>query len=403
MALASNLRVNFEFQTVRELGKLMRRSGIMVFAGDFRSGSSERGLADGFRKLGWAVHEVDRRNFGAIGGRSLLVRGIARLARRKVEAEFCDAILQACRELQPDVLFTVKGTGLTGPMLEEAGIGGARVVMYYPDLAFNHAGIDQSSFSAYHLFVTTKTFQVPWLQDRLGPPRVAYVPHGYVDATHQPVTTSMEECDYRFDVLYAGNHSSYKQRWLSELLEFRPGTDLAIVGNRWREQQPRVAIRDGAFLGEQQGVGYAMAIQLARINVAFHFGTTNSDWQDLVSTRTFEIPACGGFMLHIDNEEVREFFEPGVEIDVFSCAEELSEKVQFYLQRPELRARMIERAYQRCVPAYGYVRRAAQVHDVLTARGLLKSVAQGGVLQATGDVRHHATELRSPAGHPGHP
>ena len=347
------------------------RKPVMVFVGDFRSGSSERGLVDGFRKLGWAVHEVDRRSFGAIGGRSLLVRGIARLARRKVEAEFCDAILQACRELQPDVLFTVKGTGLTRPMLEEAGVGGTRVVMYYPDYKFNYAGIDQSSFSAYHLFVTTKTFQVPWLQDRLGPTRVAYVPHGYVDATHQSVMTRVEEYDYRFDVLYAGNHSPYKQRWLSELLEFRPGTDLAIVGNRWREQQPRVAIQDGAFLGEQQGVGYAMAIQLARINVAFHLGPTGSDWQDLVSTRTFEIPACGGFMLHIDNEEVREFFEPGVEIDVFSSAEELRDKISYYLPRPELRQQMIQRAYARCVPAYGYMSRAAKIHQELVHRSLL--------------------------------
>ena len=34
-----------------------------------------------------------------------------------------------------------------------------------------------------------------------------------------------------------------------------------------------------------------------------------TQWKDLVSTRTFEIPACKGFMLHVDNSEVREFFE----------------------------------------------------------------------------------------------
>ncbi len=347
------------------------RKLVMVFAGDFRAGSSERGLADGFRKLGWAVHEVDRRNFGANGGRSLLMRGLARLGRQQVEAAFRNEILQACKSLRPDVLFTVKGTGLSAPMLEEAGAGDTRVVMYYPDFKFNYSGIDQSSFAAYHLFVTTKTFQVPWLRERLGTTRVAYVPHGYVDATHQPVLDSVEESEYRFDVLYAGNHSPFKQGWLNELVELRPGTDLAIVGNRWREQRPHVAIPEDAFLGEQQGVGYTKAIQLARINVAFHFGPTNSEWQDLVSTRTFEIPACGGFMLHIDNDEVREFFAPGVEIDVFSSAEELRDKINYYLPRPELRQQMIRRAYARCVPAYGYMNRAAQVHQELVLRGLL--------------------------------
>ena len=348
---------------------------VMVFAGDFRAGSSERGLADGFRTLGWAVHEVDRRNFGSSGGRSLLMRVATRLTRQQTESAFRNEILRICSALQPDVLFTVKGTGLSARMLEEVGAGGTRVVMYYPDLAFNHVGIDQSSFAAYHLFVTTKTYQVPWLQERLGRAKVAYVPHGYVDATHQPVLTRVEECAYRFDVLYAGNHSPYKQRWLSELVELRPGTDLAIVGNRWREQRERVAIPEEAFLGERQGVAYARAIQLARINVAFHFGPTNSDWQDLVSTRTFEIPACGGFMLHVDNDEMREFFEPGVEIDVFSSAEELVDKVNFYLPRPELRQRMIQRAYARCVPAYGYLQRAVQIQREIVCRDLLPNFA----------------------------
>ena len=359
--------------TSESLNESRARRPVMVFAGDFRAGSTERGLADGFRRLGWAVHEVDSRIFSAIGGRSLLMRVTNRLTRRQMEAAFRDEILKACSGLQPDVFLTVKGTGMTAQMLEEVGRGGTRSVMYYPDLTFSHPGVDQSGFATYSLFVTTKTFQVPWLQERLGMAKVAYVPHGYVDATHQPVLTRVEEHKYRFDVLYAGNHSPYKQRWLNELVELRPGTDLAIVGNRWSEQRARVAIPEEAFLGEQQGVGFAGAIQLARINVAFHFGPTNSDWQDQVSTRTFEIPACGGFMLHIDNDEVREFFEPGVEIDVFSSSEELVDKINFYLPRPELRQKLIQRAYDRCVPAYGYMRRAAQIQTEFAIRAFFPS------------------------------
>ena len=347
------------------------RKPVMVFVGDFRSGSSERGLADGFRKLGWAVHEVDRRSFGAIGGKSLLMRGAARLLRTQVENAFRQEIQQVCESLRPDILFTVKGTGLTAQLLEGVGAAGTRVVMYYPDIAFNHAGVDEAAFGGYHLFVTTKTFQVPWLSEQLGVSRVAYVPHGYVDATHQQIYADLDEDDHLFDVLYAGNHSPYKQRWLDELVRLDPAINLAVAGSRWQEQQPPVAIGEGRFLGEQRGVCYAKAIQLARINVAFHFGPTNSAWQDLVSTRTFEIPACGGFMLHIDNDEVREFFEPGTEIDVFGSPEELHDKIRFYLPRPELRGKMIERAYARCVPAYGYIRRAQEVQQVLLARGLL--------------------------------
>ena len=100
-------------------------------------------------------------------------------------------------------------------------------------------------------------------------------------------------------------------------------------------------------------------VQSSRINVAVHMGPIKpGGWEDLVSTRTFEIPACKGFMLHVDNEEIRSLFEVGEEIDVFANEDELVEKIAYYLARPGLRYRMIERAYARCVPAYGYDARA---------------------------------------------
>jgi spore maturation protein CgeB len=72
-------------------------------------------------------------------------------------------------------------------------------------------------------------------------------------------------------------------------------------------------------------------------------------------------------MLHIDNHEVRELFEPGREIDVFASEDELIEKITHYLGRPELRREMIERAYARCVPAYGYNARAVLISRVIAS------------------------------------
>ncbi len=65
-------------------------------------------------------------------------------------------------------------------------------------------------------------------------------------------------------------------------------------------------------------------------------------WEDLVSTRTFDIPTCKGFMLHIDNPEVRELFEPGREIDLFASEDALIAKIEHYLARAMLRGEMIE-------------------------------------------------------------
>lgn len=347
---------------------MMSRKPLMIFAGEFWAGASARGLSDGFRDLGWAVQEVDQRDFGVKPGKNPLLRVASRLTRRMTEEAYSKKLLEECRVLKPDIFLTVKGVGITTDFLQEVRQTGARTVMYYPDFHFDHPGISVESFAGYDLFVTTKTFQVDYLKNLLGSERVTYVPHGYSGRVHEPVYSAMPESSFETDVLHGGNHSAWKQRWLEGAAASLPDVSFRIIGNRWCENAGGGALARSDMPGEHLGIGYAGAIQAARINIAVHFGPTVSGWEDRVSTRTFEIPACKGFMLHIDNEEVREFFEPGVEIDVFSTPEELVDKIGFYLVRPELRARMIERAYARCVPAYSYAARASQIADRLGTR-----------------------------------
>lgn len=340
----------------------------MVFAGEFAEDASGRGLSDGFRDLGWLVQEVDQRDFGVRPGGGLSLRVLARLTRSTSAEAYRERLLAACRTLRPDVFLVIKGIGITAELLRQVRELGARIVMYYPDVAFDHHGVSVESFAGYDLFVTTKTFQLAHLEASLGAGRVAHVPHGYVAGVHRPVFARLDEADHQVDVLHAGNHSAYKQGWIEAAVSALPDVTFRIVGNRWRENAGPDAAARCDLPGARIGIVYAEAIQAARINVAIHMGTTSTDWRDLVSTRTFEIPACRGFMLHIDNDEVREYFTPGVEIDVFSTPQELADKIRFYLARPELRAQMVERAYARAVPAYSYHARAAAVDALMAER-----------------------------------
>ena len=79
--------------------------------------------------------------------------------------------------------------------------------------------------------------------------------------------------------------------------------------------------------------------------------------------RTFEIPACGGFMLTERSEEIIEFFEEDKEVACFSTPEELREKIDFYLEHPALRKEMAERAYQK-VQQETYLKRVQQILKV---------------------------------------
>jgi spore maturation protein CgeB len=340
----------------------------MVFAGEFWAGASGSGLSAGFRELGWAVQEVDKRDFGVRAGGGMALWIASRVTGRAIIESWRQKLLDECRTLKPDVFLTIKGVGVTRDLLRRIKAIGVRTVMYYPDRDFHHSGVSDKDFGEYDLFVTTKTFQIGHLEARLGKDRVAYVPHGYSGSVHCPVFNRIAEEDYRVDLLYPGNYSAYKQKWLEDALALLPGPSVEIVGNRWRENSSAGLLSRCRMPGGRIAIAYAEAIQTARINIAIHFGPTASGWEDLVSTRTFEIPACKGFMLHIDNENVREFFTPGEEIDVFSTPAELADKIRFYLTRPDLRTSMIERAYARAVPAYSYEALAKAMHAIMTER-----------------------------------
>lgn len=343
----------------------------MLFAGTFWSGSSEAGLSQGFRDNGWCVQEVERRHFGVQSSGDMLFRVASRLSREMAAGQYRTKILSECKALRPDVFFTVKGANIDAALLREIRALGTTTVMFYPDVDFNHASVSSASLHEYDLFLTTKSFQLDYLTGLLGADRVQYLPHGFSPSVHRPVFVSISPDDFAADVIHAGNHSQYKQDWLARAACDLPDVAFAMIGNNWRENVGEGRLSRCDMPGPKTGVGYAKAIQTARINVAVHMGETSSGWADLVSTRTFEIPACGGFMLHIDNAEVREFYTPGVEIDVFQSHEELTDKIRFYLSRPSLRAKMIERAYERCVPHYSYNNRARVVADLLKEKGIV--------------------------------
>jgi spore maturation protein CgeB len=336
-----------------------------VFAGDLWHGATLQGLAHGFRRLGWLIDEVDvNRFFRSRGGR--MTRAIERLAARANRADYNRAILASARRHQAQLLVTVKGNHIAPATLAQLRAEGVRSVNFYPDVEFEHGGIDRTMLAAYDLVASTKTYHFPYLTDTLGADRAAFVHHGYSSLVHRPLSVPRDDADYDRDLLYVGNYAPAKFEWLLQVAVAHPRRSLLVVGNNWTAPARGTALERSIHGHAVVGDHYAAMIGASRINIALHHGPVRTPgWEDQVSTRSFEIPACGGFMLHIDNAEVRSLFDVPGEIDTFATPDELNAKIARYLDNPDERRAAAARGHARAAPAYSLDARARELADLL--------------------------------------
>ncbi|WP_444858780.1 CgeB family protein [Sphingosinicella sp.] len=308
--------------------------------------------------------------FGPRGGGTRLVDRLnARAFRRSQLRAFNQAVLDSAATQKAHLMVTVKGNFMLPETLQELRARGVFTVNYYPDVEFEFGGFDRRRLHEFDHIVTTKSFQVPYLIDLLGEERVSFVHHGYSPFVHRRVAVGARQDVFVRDLLYVGNASRHKLEWLLPLAEAFPERNLLVVGNRWRELAQDTALA-GSVLGHQlTGDFYAREIGRSRINIALHYGPVSaSGWEDLVSTRTFEIPACGGFMLHIENPEVRSLFEAPSEIDTFATPGDLIAKVRYYLDRTDERHAIAARGLARAKRDHSLNRRAAEMSALIDQR-----------------------------------
>ena len=334
-----------------------------VMAAEFTNWSTAEGIATGLRSSGWLIDEVDTKVFLRTGSTRIL-KTLQRLVHRSLQRSFNDAILKSCSSLTSKVLIFVKGTDVSHSTILQLKKQSVLTVCYYPDFHFDYPNLDIAVIRDVDVMITAKTFQLEWLE-KLREGRPTYlVHHGYPPGIVQP-NEALAEKEYEYDLAYVGNPDDHKVELLVKVASAFPDRSFVVAGNRWRAAAAGTNLEAHVLGHPVTGDFLADLHRRSRINIAVHMGQKPNGWADRVSTRTFEIPAFRGFMLHVDNAEVRELYDVPTEIDVFSGADDLIEKISFYLSRPELRRQMIELAHRRAAPNYSYHSRGVEIDALL--------------------------------------
>ncbi len=291
-----------------------------------------------------------------------------------------DRVLNAARRFKPHLVWAEKQEYLRADTVRQLRAGGAVTLHYNPDpyfsLSWKRTRLADQCVGEYDVLVVTKRYELDEYRTHARG-AVIYSPLGYDPIGHAPPPHRVE--NPREKVVFVGGWEPRRERLLSAAAEST--SDVAVWGYGWNIAQrsrfdPLRALRLGrltpgrrVYLGAPQrglapamraGEGsngeiyeerYANVVAGSKISLGF-LRELNPDQH---TTRSFEIPAIGGFMLADRSDDHREFFEEGLEAEYFSTDNEFRDKVKFYLANEAARQRIACAGHRRCMTSgYSY-------------------------------------------------
>lgn len=343
---------------------LMRRRALERLGHDVRSVDT----VAPWRQANWFTRQFQRRvGFGSV------IDGINQ------------SVITACREFSPQLVWADKQEYLRAETVEQIRQLGARAVHFTPDpyfyLDWKRTRTMDATIRSFDVLVYCKQYEAPQYAKLLKPS--VYMPLGFCDETHRPLTSNGEHWKCQFGFL--GGWEPRRESLLGALVS--QTKNLKVWGGYWDH------LRDGKWTlrrriilgqlaggdafrisanpalatclqgGEVYGDDYARALTGAKIGLGF----LRKVCPDQHTTRTFEIPACGSMLLADRTDEHRAFFEEAVEADFFSSEEELIDKARFYERNDSARQKIAQAGYRRCIDGkYSYIERMSQTLNEIT-------------------------------------
>jgi hypothetical protein len=362
----------------------------VLFVGYMGRGQTSGMRSAAFTRLGYDVASVDAGTLWR--GAGYIARQVGQRVTHGVRIEGLNAaVLSAAVAHKPELVWAEKQEYLYPETIEKLRAMGAIVAYYNPDpyftLDWKRTPLADACVGLYDVLVVTKRYELDaYRKEARG--EVIYSQLGYDPVGHAPPESPVANPQEK--IVFVGGWEPRRERLLASANAITP--DVAIWGYGWRIAQrsrldPLRALRLGrltpgraVYLGEptpalahaiKEGEssngeiyedGYARAVAGSKIALGF----VREVCPDEHTTRTFEIPAIGGFMLADRTDEHLELFTEGAEAEYFGSDDEYIDKLRYYLANEDARERVARAGHARCMSSgYSYDERIRAVMKVL--------------------------------------
>lgn len=327
------------------------RSYRILCIGEMWLGSNARAAFMALRRLGNSIRVIDEHLYNPAPWRSTFLRIIRKILRPLLVRELTLEAKRLADTFRPDGVFVFKGNAVHPELIHFYKARGIPVVNFYPDVSFlAHGPYIPRALPLYDHIFTTKSWGIADMQQQLGVKNASFLEHGFDPEMDHPLPLSdAERANYNCDVVFIGTWSPKKEKLLAHLKSALPEVRLKIWGCQW-EKSASPGLVSSIVGDEILSEEYSKVLRSASICLGIlseeRKGASSGD---LITSRTFNIPACGAFMLHERNVEALRYFNEDEEAAFFATPDELVERISFYLQNPERRAAVAKNGRQRCL------------------------------------------------------
>ncbi len=258
-------------------------------------------------------------------------------------------ILAVAERERPDVFWADKLLGLWPETLDRLRVMGVASVSYMIDNAFGPRRdpgwrLYMKDIPHFDLHVVQRDKNIADYRER-GARDVIKIQTAYEPTIHFPVEGPWSDRDRDRGVSFIGTSYDDRPAFLTRLWR-ECGFPVVISGDRmWKERLDAEAARALYTGSELYGREYREAIWRSKINLSF---ITHSNQDEFVH-KSFEIAACGGFLLAERSAGHDARFVDGEEAVFFTGFEECAAKIRQYLPDEAARERVARAGRERAV------------------------------------------------------
>ena len=286
-----------------------------------------------------------------------------------MENSFLNVISQAIwamtEEFQPDLVLAMAQAPLGKSLLLRLRKAGIRTAMWFVE-DFRIFTYWQVYAPLYDIFAVIQ--KEPFLSElgAVGQANALYLPLAALPSFHKKISLDENEKKYfGSEISFMG--AGYPNRRMA----FRPlaGRDFKIWGSDWDGEGilKKNIQRAGERISEEDSLKIYSA---SKINLNLHSSLDPVQIVskgDFVNPRTFELAAIGAFQLVDRRSLLDELFPPGL-LATFGSTDEMYSSIAYYLDHPEKRNELAQKARQHVLMEHTYERRMRVLLDFTAER-----------------------------------